>query len=408
MKHKKSYCLIAIVITIVIALLVFVCLNFRIMRVDKVKIADNNVRVLLEEIADIEKTKSIPGLFILTHTTSNSIVAQPMFPFICEIGDSIFGRVDINGVKFIISEDKLAESIPVVFENTGEKTTIFKFSSFAFRHTLPLFNPGGIIDDWDASGFKFKEGKWTDCIWQETFHEQWASEHPDTLALTTPIKPSFVKRYNPLTEKDFDAFLKEWKHWSAQLRSFSTASSINRAIKRVFSEFNNNNPDNCAFCSLPGCIEVRKYPGSFSDYPYEIPLGETREWEYMMMASERFAYVPSFDSDKEIVYITPEIDRLLSLYVGGVCESEEDDYTDHTKWTKINEERLAELRNLIQVNRGHWGGYWHFESMPIVFSIYLYDDGFVADLRTSWCAGETVFFPYDLTKKKEYLSEWIE
>ena len=41
MKNKKSYCLLAIVITVVIALLVFVCLNFRIMRVDKVKIADD-------------------------------------------------------------------------------------------------------------------------------------------------------------------------------------------------------------------------------------------------------------------------------------------------------------------------------------------------------------------------------
>ena len=78
MKHKKSYCLIAIVITIVIAMLVFVCLNFRIMRVDKVEIADNNVRSWLEEIADKEKAKSnTPEMFIYTHTTRNSIIASP-------------------------------------------------------------------------------------------------------------------------------------------------------------------------------------------------------------------------------------------------------------------------------------------------------------------------------------------
>lgn len=68
MKNKKSYCLIAIVITVVIALLVFVCLNLRIMRVDKVKIADDNVRAWLEEIADKEKAKSSTSeLFIYIH-----------------------------------------------------------------------------------------------------------------------------------------------------------------------------------------------------------------------------------------------------------------------------------------------------------------------------------------------------
>ncbi len=408
MKNKKSYCLIAIVITVVIALLVFVCLNFRIMRVDKVKIIDDNVRALLEEIADIEKTEPIPGLFILAHTTTNSIIAQPTLPYIGEIGDSVFGRVVVNGVKFIISENKLAENIPTVFEKTGGKTTILKFSSFAFNHTLPYLDLEDIFDDWDAYGFKFKDGKWSESTWGETVHEQWVSEHPDTLVLTTPIKPSFVNKYPSLNEKDFNEFINEWKKWSSQLRSFSKEALINQAISRVFTEYNKNNPDSCTLCSLPGCIEVRRYPGSFSDYPYEVPLGETREWEYMAKASERFAYVPSFDSDKEIVYITPEIDRLLSQYIGGVCESEEDDYTDHTKWTKVNEERLNELRKLIQVNRGHWGGYWHFESMPKIFSLYLYDDGVVADLRTSWCTGETVFLPYDKTKEKVSLSDWIE
>ena len=166
MKHKKSYCLIAIVITIVIAMLVFVCLNFRIMRVDKVKIADDNVRAWLEEIADKEKAKSSTSeLFINTHTTRNSIVAQPMHPSTCEIGDSEFGRVVINGVKFIVSEDKLEESIPVVFEKTGKKSTILKYSSFAFFHTIPFFNLARNIDDWEEYYYKNIDGIWGVSSW---------------------------------------------------------------------------------------------------------------------------------------------------------------------------------------------------------------------------------------------------
>ena len=416
MKHKKSYCLIAIVITIVIAMLVFVCLNFRIMRVDKVEIADNNVRSWLEEIADKEKAKSSTSeLFIYTHTTRNSIVAQPMHPSTCEIGDSLFGQVIINGVKFIVSEDKLEESIPDVFEKTGKKSTILTYSSFAFFHTIPFFNLARNIGEWEEYYYKNIDGIWGVSSWEETFGEemdeeykQWVSEHPDTLVITTPIKPSFVKKYPSLTDNNFKTFLKEWKNWSVQLRSFSTDSLINQAVKRVFIEYNKTIPDSCAICSLPGSIEVRRYPGTFNEYPFDALWDKTLKWDYMMKASDRFAYVPSFDSDKEIVYITSEIDRLLSLYVGGVCESDEDDVLDYTKWTKINEDRLTELRYLIQVNRGHWGGYWHFESMPKIISLYLYDDGVVADLRTSWCTGETVFLPYDKTKEKVSLSDWIE
>ena len=127
-----------------------------------------------------------------------------------------------------------------------------------------------------------------------------------------------------------------------------------------------------------------------------------------MEASKRFAYVPSFDSERAIVYLTPDIKRLLSLYIGGVSESEEDDFTDDTRWTEINEDRLSALGDLIQVHRGHWGGHWHLCSMPQLFSLYFYDDGFVADLRTSWCTGETVFYPDDLRKEKVSLSDWIE
>ena len=416
MKNKKSYCLIAIVITVVIALLVFVCLNFRIMRVDKVKIADDNVRAWLEEIADKEKAKSnTPEMFIYTHTTRNSIIASPEHPSTCMVKDSLFGQVIINGVKFIVSEDKLEESIPVVFEKTGKKSTILKYSSFALFHTIPFFNLARNIDDWEEYYYKNIDGIWGVSSWEETFGEemdeeykQWVSEHPDTLVITTPIKPSFVKKYPSLTDNNFKTFLKEWKNWSVQLRSFSTDSLINQAVKRVFIEYKKTIPDSCAICSLPGSIEVRRYPGTFNEYPFDALWDKTLKWDYMMKASDRFAYVPSFDSDKEIVYITSEIDRLLSLYVGGVCESDEDDVLDYTKWTKINEDRLTELRYLIQVSRGHWGGYWHFESMPKIFSLYLYDDGVVANLRTSWCTGETVFLPYDKTKEKVSLSDWIE
>lgn len=64
-KHKKTYGLIGIAIAI--ALLVFVCLNFRLMRVDKLEIVDVDVNDWLEEVVNKEKARSTSSsLFIHT------------------------------------------------------------------------------------------------------------------------------------------------------------------------------------------------------------------------------------------------------------------------------------------------------------------------------------------------------
>lgn len=239
----------------------------------------------------------------------------------------------------------------------------------------------------------------------------WEAEHPDTLVLTPPIVPAFANNYDSLTDDNYMAFVDDWKNWSSQLRTCSNDSLVNRVVKKIFTEYADNRPDSTAFYSLPACIEVRIYSGAFGDNPYDNSSeswDNKRSWEYMMKASDRFAYVPNFDSDKEIVYITTEIKKIISQYIGGVCESEEDDILDSSKWSEINENRLPELRRLIQVELGHWGGYWHLCSMPIIHHLFLYDDGFVASLRTSYCTGETVFIPYDKTKEKETISSWIE
>ena len=239
----------------------------------------------------------------------------------------------------------------------------------------------------------------------------WEAEHPDTLVLSPPIVPTFANNYDSLTDNNFRAFVDDWKNWSNQLRTCSNDSLVNRVVQMIFTEYTENRPDSIAMYSLPDCIEVRNYSGAFDDNPYDNYGGswdKKRYWEYMMKASDRFAYVPSFDSDKEIVYITTEIKRIISQFIGGVCESEEDDILDYSKWSEINEDRLSELSRLIQVEQGHWGGHWHLCSMPIIHRLFLYDDGFVASLRTSYCAGETVFIPYDKTKEKVTISSWVE
>lgn len=219
----------------------------------------------------------------------------------------------------------------------------------------------------------------------------------DTLSLSPPVEPTFVKdkKYHRLNKKNIDAFIQDWKEWSLELRSFSTDSTVNTAVNRIMLEFSDwNQPDSSIFYSFPCCIEVRKYYGS-----YPITDGLIREDDRQPF--ERFAYIPSFDSDKVILYMTPKIEEFLSHYLGGIGKSWEN-------VTSIKKDRVAYLSRLFYVHYGHWGGYWILYSMPKIYKLNIYEDGISAYLRTSWHTGETVFVPSDPAKEVVHESFWIE
>ena len=241
-----------------------------------------------------------------------------------------------------------------------------------------------------CSGFN-SYGRWTKAPGSEAFGEK---VRQDTLVLD----PSFVKKYNRLSEDNIDAFIRDWERWSMEYRTFSTDSMVNQAIGRVMRDYSNyDEPDCHVFYSMPDTIKVVRCQGVFD-------VQQTCDYS----SSIEESYVPSFDSDKAILYMTPEIKALLSSYLGGVSESRDDNTWDRSKWTKINKERFDALGKLFYVAYGHWGGYWELCCMPKIFRIRLYDDGFVADLRLTWYAGESVFIPNDCTKEEVRFDFWIE
>ena len=235
-------------------------------------------------------------------------------------------------------------------------------------------------------------------------YEQLAAERPDTFALTNVVEPAFIKKYNYLTESNLNEFINDWKTWSKELRSFSSDSHVNEAIGKIVTIYSKTeHEDSCKFYSLPSDVTVSIYPCKLEDYT----KNDTPNLKPIISAAKHYAhYIPDFKADKDIVYVSPEIEKILSSYVGGVSESEKYEYG--SPLTPINEERLSELRQLIPVAYGHWGGYWHFESMPIIFTIFMFQDGFITELRKSWNEGDFIFIPYDIKKAPVLLCSWIE
>ncbi|MBR5042073.1 MAG: hypothetical protein IKX67_02440 [Bacteroidales bacterium] len=420
---SRQKILFLILSAVLISFAVFFSVRYRLVRIGKLEVIDSEVCAILEKAADSLKvySSSVRNTSLFVTTTENSICFDEDFPSALNLSLETTGYVKVKGINVFLDRLILEDGVPVAFSKT-KKLTLFPVLSISgyFHDVNRCWKKDESFGETKVNGyFKYSDGQWNESTWEETLgeqekkeEEQWQREHPDTLDFKSAIPSTFVEKYDSLTSKNFETFLKEWEQWSAKMSSISKDSLLNTILTKVYSEYSSNKEiDSCAFLSFSDNIEIRRYQGKANDYPAnqeDVWQDRDEYWEYMMKASERYCYVPSINSDKEILYISPRIQRLLSLYIGGVCESEEDDFMDYEKWTKINEDRLSQLRRLIHVDRGHWGGYWHFKTMPIVFSIYLFEDGYVVDMRTSWCSGETVFYPFDPSKEKVVQSSWIE
>ncbi len=405
-----------VVAFITIAIMAFGSKSVRIIIVDEFAIADSNVKSWLEETVEKEKVKPYPDNKVVLDifTTRNSIIANSGDESSLgsnEIGSyGIDGYVDMGDSELLIRENKLEGMASAAFEKIGKKLILHKIKgrSFSFEEMLQEQQI-----DFDQYYYKFTDGEWAISDYDGTYgeenrerSEQWLLEHPDTLVFKTAVAPSFVERYDSLNEKNINLFVNEWKEWSNELKTYSADFLVNEAVSRVYAEYKDTNQeDTCAFVVLPGYIEARVYSGSFDENEYGDYLSSDEEWqwEYMMKSSKRQVYVPSCDADKEVVYMTSEIGDLLSQYIGGDYVNIGGDYVSG----EVDDTRLADLRHHIPVEPGHCFG-WHFCTMPQIFGIYLYDDGFVADIRTSRCNGEVVFIPYDIKKEKKRLTYWQE
>ena len=391
---------------------VFFVVRYRFVRVERIDVVDKEVYSILEQTADslaMNSSKRNNALFL--SSTRNSFNLSSRIPCVFDPQWGTAGMTKIKGVRVYLDMNTFNDDIPDVFAHTGKKSTVIVLSENGINHDL---NHYGYDEHRINSFFKLIDGHWANSTYEEFSNKEyeiWLQEHPDTLDFKTAIPPSFTEKYKSLDDSNFRLFLSEWIQWSHRMNSLSTDSLLNSTLTNVISEYRKDIIDTCSLLSFDDNIEIRKYQGNHNDYPIDQDgFGSNRDvrWEYMMKASERYCYVPSIYSDKGVLYITPRIQRLLSLYIGGVCESDEDDFMDYEKWTEINEGRLSDLRKLIHVDRGHWGGHWHFKTMPIVYSIYFFDDGYVVDMRTSWWSGETVFYPSDSSQEKEVIDGWIE
>ena len=140
------------------------------------------------------------------------------------------------------------------------------------------------------------------------------------------------------------------------------------------------------YISLPLNVKVIKYNGSI--HPDSFKVSDDTSYPYDLMKSrmpESISYfTPIIESDKKVLYLSPEAQELLSSFIDEPkMMFDERDYTFSIRKEEITDEDWEEVikrRDMIgkyvPTIVAHWGNGWYFTSYPLIRRIIVGDDGY--------------------------------
>lgn len=220
---------------------------------------------------------------------------------------------------------------------------------------------------------------------------------------------SFLSGYPKLTKKNLNGFFLDWKAYSDSVYSNSVigdsvlADVIRReCVERWLFAADTQNivvPEHRVY---PRTIRVERYyldvdtVWQKNELGFPLYMPEMKEEQYAVDS-----ITPVFSCRG--LYITPGIDRLLSVFAGGLKNG--------GKTGKIHKGNVRRLREYIPVDYGHWGGYWWFTSFPLVTGICYADNVIAVMRRTSWCTGDVIWYVKEngkFVRRQEPVTKWIE
>jgi hypothetical protein len=238
-------------------------------------------------------------------------------------------------------------------------------------------------------------------------------------SITKPEPQKFLRKCHEITDKNLSKFMEEWHKWSIQHKEINRSPYIDTLIGEIFDHYAEYYAqDSNTFTVLPHCIWINVYDNVYSEVKDRGKGSNGRFLDGSWKGG--FAVTPALPDNRKTLYLTDEIKDLLQKYAGGIwLENEKSMTPSRTNIArgrrvydiKMNHAHIANLREFIPAEYGHWGGYWLFESMPHIGSIDILNDGCYVELRCTWNAGEEIFIYKNTPSNGEKIrvcAEWIE
>ena len=208
---------------------------------------------------------------------------------------------------------------------------------------------------------------------------QWGRLYYD---LRWPNGKELTNKYGE--RSNIERFFSEWESWSKLIANGALPNDYNNIFKRHFIEARDGKEEKSKYIALPIRIKVIKNNESIS------------------------FFTPVVESDKPVLYLTPEVEQLLSSFIEEPLMKDE-----YTKKENVLEEDWEELRKrrdmineYVPTQVAHWGDGWYFTSYPLVNLIIIGTDGYSISLSNANYYGTDLFVPWG--KDPIVTSEWIQ
>lgn len=230
-----------------------------------------------------------------------------------------------------------------------------------------------------------------------------------TLSALVCSGQSFLSKYPKLTDKNLSEFFADWEAYSDSIisRGVKNDALMDMVVADnyapLFLEGDTCKSGESAspkYHVAPQYIKVERYRMDidtskiYDSFPYKIPDLKADQYSVDTITP---ALVHGW------LYLTRDIERKLSVYAGGLKNGE--------KFDEINKDNVAKLSQYIPVHYGHWGGYWWFESFPLIRRFCYADNLIAVNRRTSWCSGDEFWYVKEngkFVKLKDPVTWWIE
>ncbi|MDE6083611.1 MAG: hypothetical protein K2G11_03915 [Muribaculaceae bacterium] len=224
---------------------------------------------------------------------------------------------------------------------------------------------------------------------------------------------SFLSKYSKLTKKNLNEFFSDWKAYSDSLASMAVKNDSLIDMVGAYNylpmqlegtTYRSGKDAPPKYHVVPQYIDVERYyldvdTTVFSPrYGFPYYYSELPDNEYRIDS-----VIPQLPYRG--LYLTPNISEALSTFVGGWIKGD--------KMEKIDKGNLKALKKYIPLGgHGHWsGGYWYFESFPLITKICYANNLIAVKTMTSWFSGEETWYIKqngDFVRREEPVGEWIE
>ena len=204
---------------------------------------------------------------------------------------------------------------------------------------------------------------------------------------------------------NIDLFFSEWEEWSELIKKGTVPSEFNSIFQKHFLEESQQRASDAKYISLPLNVKVIKYNGSI--HPDSFKFSDDTSYPYDLMKSrmpESISYfTPIIESDKKVLYLSPEAQELLSSFIDEPkMMFDERDYTFSIRKEEITDEDWEEVikrRDMIgkyvPTIVAHWGNGWYFTSYPLIRRIIVGDDGYYIEWSNANYSGQEFFVPWN-------------